>query len=221
MDQPPVLKFAATVLTDGLSVDLTLGPGELVLIDPGDEEHERTIADAACGLAPPVQGTVSMLGRDWSRQQPDHANALRGRIGHSFRRGSWVPYLSLIDNILLPQLHHTTRPYSEIRDEANRLSAGFGLPGLPTVLPGQATASDLVRADLIRAFTGSPALVILEGPPPDGVGPLVGAIRAVRDRDGAVLWFTLDPALWYEPAIPATCRYRLRGDALVAEGDPR
>jgi phospholipid/cholesterol/gamma-HCH transport system ATP-binding protein len=89
------------------------------------------------------------------------------------------------------------------------------------VLPGQATASDLVRADLIRAFTGSPALVILEGPPADGVGPLVGAIRAVRDRDGAVLWFTLDPALWYEPAIPATRRYRLRGDALVAEGDPR
>jgi hypothetical protein len=43
----------------------------------------------------------------------------------------------------------------------------------------------------------------------------------VRDRDGAVLWFTLDPALWYEPAIPATRRYRVRGDALLAEGDTR
>jgi hypothetical protein len=32
-----------------------------------------------------------------------------------------------------------------------------------------------------------------------------------------VLWFTLESALWYEPAIPATRRYRLRGDALVAE----
>jgi phospholipid/cholesterol/gamma-HCH transport system ATP-binding protein len=221
MDQPPVLEFAAAVLMDGVSIDLTLGAGDLILIDPGDEEHERTVADAACGLAAPLHGTVSMLGRDWLRQQPDHANALRGRIGHSFRRGSWVPYLSLIDNILLPQLHHTTRPYSEIRDEANRLSAGFGLPGLPTVLPGQATASDLARADLIRAFTGSPTLVILEGPPADGIGPLVSAIRTARDRDGAVLWFTLDPALWYEPAIPATRRYRLRGDALMVEGDTR
>ena len=87
--------------------------------------------------------------------------------------------------------------------------------------PGQATASDLARADLIRAFTGSPTLVILEGPPADGIGPLVSAIRTVRDRDGAVLWFTLDPALWYEPAIPATRRYRLRGDALMVEGDTR
>jgi phospholipid/cholesterol/gamma-HCH transport system ATP-binding protein len=221
MDQPPVLEFAAAVLMDGLSVDLSLGAGELVLIDPGDEGHEQAIADTACGLTPPSRGTVSMLGRDWRRLPPDHANALRGRIGHSFRRGSWVPYLNLIDNILLPQLHHTTRPYGEIRDEANRLSAGFGLPGLPTVLPGRATVPDLARADLIRAFTGSPDLVILEGPPAESVGALINAIRAVRDRDGAVLWFTLDSALWYEPAIPATRRYRLHGDALVAEEGAR
>ena len=140
MDQPPVLKFASTVLTDGLSVDLTLGPGELILIDPGDEDHERTIADAACGLAPPLQGTVSMLGRDWSRQQPDHANALRGRIGHSFRRASWVPYLSLIHNILLPQLHHTTRPYSGIVADAHDATRLLSAAETTAVLGGSARA---------------------------------------------------------------------------------
>ncbi|WP_109118370.1 organic solvent ABC transporter ATP-binding protein [Azospirillum sp. TSO22-1] len=219
MADVPVIEFAAATLDSGVTVDLTLDAGELVLIDHGGEQNERVMADAACGLTNPVRGSVRMLGRDWRRLPPDLANALRGRIGHGFRPGAWISYLSVIDNIMLAQLHHTMRPEADIRDEASRLSVAFGLPGVPTGLPSDCAPGDLARADLVRAFMGSPALVILEGPPADLTGALINMIRTVRDRGTAAVWFTLDPDLWHDKAIPASQRCRLRGSVIAAARD--
>jgi phospholipid/cholesterol/gamma-HCH transport system ATP-binding protein len=51
--------------------------------------------------------------------------------------------MTLLDKVLLPQLHHTRRPYAESRAEAARLASWFGLPGLPT---GLAQASRPARS---------------------------------------------------------------------------
>jgi phospholipid/cholesterol/gamma-HCH transport system ATP-binding protein len=130
----PVLEFDDVWLPlrepegSGVAIDLTLRAGDLVLVQPGDEQHEAALVDAACGLAPPGMGAVRFLGYTWPDLPPDQANALRGRIGHVFRRGAWISYLTLLDNVLLPQLYHTRRGYAELRAEAARLAAWFGLP---------------------------------------------------------------------------------------------
>jgi phospholipid/cholesterol/gamma-HCH transport system ATP-binding protein len=203
----------------GVAVDVTLRAGDLVLIQPGDEQHEQALADVACGLVAPTRGTVRFLGRAWSDLAADQANALRGRIGHVMRRGAWIPYLSLLDNILLPQLHHTRRPYGEIRAEAARLASWFGLPGVPTGRPAETPPPILRRAACVRAFLGAPSLIVietLEGGLGDGLlAPLINAMRIARDRDAAVLWFAQDADLHQDPSLPATSRLRLLGDALV------
>jgi phospholipid/cholesterol/gamma-HCH transport system ATP-binding protein len=209
----------------GLRVDLSVGQGDLVLIDPGDEVHERALADGVCGLVAPTGGAVRFLGRDWTEMPPDHANAMRGRIGHVFRVGEWVPYLSVEDNILLSPLHHTNRPRAEIRDEAARLAVQFGLPGLPVLLPGELSSRDRRRAAYIRAFLGTPDLIVIESPRiglvVELMAPLINAIRKARDRNAAVLWFMHENRLWFEPSVPATGRVRLRGREIVAVGDGR
>ena len=83
------------------------------------------------------------------RCAPDQANALRGRIGQVLRRGAWIPHLSLLDNLLLPQLYHTRRPYAEIRAEAARWAAWFGLAGLPTGRPADLPPA-ILRAGRLR-----------------------------------------------------------------------
>jgi phospholipid/cholesterol/gamma-HCH transport system ATP-binding protein len=206
----------------GVAVDLTLRTGDLVLVEPGDEQHEQLLADIACGLVPPERGTVRFLGRAWPEVPPDQANALRGRIGQVLHRGAWIPYLSLLENLLLPQLYHTRRPYGEIRAEAARWAAWFGLTGLPTGRPADVPSAILERAACVRAFLGAPSLIIVESLPgglDDGLlAPLVNAMRLARDRNAAVLWFLRDPEIYEDRSLPATRRLRLLGDALMPLG---
>lgn len=223
---PPVLTCEAAAMPGpdsdrpALVVELRLAGGELVLVDVADPEQERLLADAICGLVVPLTGRISFLGRDWQQQPMDYANALRGRIGHVFRRGGWVPYLSVGDNVLLQQLHHTRWRYAELREQAARLAARFGLPGLPLERPADLPPGDLLRAACARAFLGSPSLVIVEGGAAVDEGllvPLVETMREARDRDAAILWMIDRPQLLRDVALPATRRLRLRGVDLIDE----
>ncbi|MBK8175079.1 MAG: organic solvent ABC transporter ATP-binding protein [Rhodospirillales bacterium] len=218
--QPIVLDFreadppaghAAHVKTP---LTLSVAAGSLLLIDVSDWRQAATLIDLATGLAAPLGGSVSFLGRNWAALPPSHADAMRGRIGHVLRHGNWIENLPVFDNILLAHRYHTRRPIAELKADAVDLAVRFGLPGIPVGLPTQVDASDRQRAACVRAFLGRPALVILEEPTL-GLGesviePLVNVIRRARDRDAAVLWFTEDRAVWADDSVPATERYRLR-----------
>jgi phospholipid/cholesterol/gamma-HCH transport system ATP-binding protein len=215
-----VLRFEDTVLTTdpyGRSVsdelNLDVFGGEFFLIRLARAEQTTTFADACAGIIPPLRGAVYFLGRNWQKLRPNLANALRGRIGSVFASANWINHLSLLENILLPQLYHTHRPADRIRDEAGDLAERFGLPGLPLGLPGDFTAADLKRAACVRAFLGQPLLILLQEPASDMaseiVSPLIQAIRDARDRGAAVIWFTKKGGIWNDTSLPATRRYRL------------
>jgi phospholipid/cholesterol/gamma-HCH transport system ATP-binding protein len=158
---------------------------------------------------------VSFLNQDWARLPSDLANALRGRIGRVFATSTWLQHLSLLDNVVLRQLHHTRRPFAELRAEAVQLAAHFGLPGLPAGGPRDVLPEDLQRTACVGAFLGSPVLLLLEEPTlgvyPELLVPLIHAIRRARSRGSAVVWLTAAAGIWNDPSIPATCRYRLVG----------
>jgi len=200
----------------GMSLDrasLTLAHGAFELVDAGDQGQAAAFADLCSGLIEPTAGAVRFLGHDWNTLPHDYANALRGRIGRGFSDEAWVPHLSLIENILLQQHHHTRRAETEILAEASALAGAFGLPGIPVSRPEDATPFDRVRAALVRAFIGDPALILLEHPLQgryaDLLDPLVNVIAGARHRGAAVLWLTLTPATWALRSLPTTGRFRL------------
>src|SRR5204863_5836514 len=88
-------------------VVLRLMAGELALVDARHSAGPTWVADLCCGLLPLAAGSASFLGRDWSTVPQHYADALRGRIGRIFFAGSWVGFMDVATNILLPQLHHT------------------------------------------------------------------------------------------------------------------
>lgn len=215
-----VLRFKDTVLkTDpyGRSVsgelNLEVSGGDFFLIRLARAEQTATFAGACAGIIPPLRGGVYFLGRNWQKLRPTLANALRGRIGSIFASANWINHLSLVENMLLPQLYHTHRPVARIRDEAGELAERFGLPGVPLGLPGDFAAVDLQRAACVRAFLGQPLLLLLQEPArgmaSEIVSPLIQAIRDARDRGAAAIWFTRKGSIWNDRSIPVTRRYRL------------
>ncbi|WP_340116889.1 ATP-binding cassette domain-containing protein [Pelagibius sp. 7325] len=217
----PVLQFESCGLPLGdgaeevFSLDLVLRPGELILLQTEDVLHEEAVSQASCGLLEPVSGRVTFRGRDWQAMAPDWSNASRGRIGIVFRQDSWVPHLSMMENIILAQLHHTRRPVDEICLEAARWATRFGLPGLPRDVPAAVSPADREAANLVRAFLGAPSLIVVEHlatqPSAARLQHLVNAMREARERGAAILWLTQDMTLGLNESIPATQRLRLGG----------
>jgi phospholipid/cholesterol/gamma-HCH transport system ATP-binding protein len=203
------------------SVDLSLDlmGGDLLLIRIERQRQGTVVGDACAGLSLPCKGAVYFLRKEWSQLPPDIANALRGRIGRVFARGSWMGHLSLFENVLLPQLHHTRRRVTELRDEAVMLAEKFGLPGMPLGHPNDSLPVDLQRAACVRAFLGQPVLILLEEQNPgcfkEMMPNLINAIREARNRGAAVMWLTSDKFIWRDQSIPATRRYRLAGRKLM------
>ena len=221
-----VVKMTNTTILDegtghialtGLNMNLQFS--DLDLIYMGQRETALAIGDACEGLTRPTVGKITFLGFDWSETAPDQANALRGMVGRVFRRANWVDYMSVLDSILLPQLHHTKRPMEELTKEARELSQMFGLPGIPTRRPGDMLQADLQRAACVRAFMGQPRLVILEEPTRRmGEGfltSLTKAIDSARAMGTAILWLTQSDSIWRKPYVECTYRFRAVGSRLV------
>jgi phospholipid/cholesterol/gamma-HCH transport system ATP-binding protein len=194
-------------------LDFTLEAGDLALIDARDAALAAAFADLCCGLHHPAEGEGRFLRRDWSRQPPEMADALRGLIGRVMNEPGWLRFLDASTNILLRQIHHTRSDLDALYAEAAELAAYFGLPGLPSGPLVRLSQGDLTRAGYVRAFVGQPKLVILESPVQglyhDMVPALLNRIGDVRDQGGAAVWLTRSRLVWDNAAFPATHRLRL------------
>jgi predicted ABC-type transport system involved in lysophospholipase L1 biosynthesis ATPase subunit len=222
----PVLCLDATELClPGLGedaafrADLTLYARDFVLVYASDPDQATELANACVGLSKPLWGSASLLGLDWEEVDAETALGLRARVGRQFRDGIWLDQLSVLENMILVQAHHTDVPFDDLYDSAGVYARAFGLPGAPTAKPQHYTAADLLKAACAAAFLGNPALVILEYPTRDrqaGVmDALMIAIRRARRRGAAILWFTREDMLWNDSTIPVTSRARLLGYELV------
>jgi len=126
------------------------------------------------------------------------------------------------ENILLGPLYHTRRAAEALRTEAAELARHFGMPGLPTGAIAALSADDLARAGLVRAFLGSPRLLILESPV-QGVftaiiPALLNRLAILRDAGGAALWLTRSRLVWENRTLPASHRWRLDHNGLTRIG---
>src|SRR5687767_12556186 len=229
----PILELAGvTVESDPAydspvwNVSLRLGPGELALVRLERGAVRLPLADAAEGLAEPRDGTVTFLGKAWRDVPERQASALRGRIGRVFDAvgvgapgTGWVSNLDVDENVVLAQRHHTRRPSKEIVAEAAKLARMFGLPGLPRGRPAQTRVPDLQRAACVRAFIGTPDLILLERPAqsvyPEIMPPLINAVRSARGRGAAVVWLTDTPAVWNDRGIRPTWRCVMSGSQML------
>lgn len=202
-----------------LKLDLRLGAGRLLMMEVADQAQAELIADLCSGLTPMTRGETTFLGLQWPALTIDESNRLRGRIGRSFSPETWLEQLTVEENVILREAHHTRRRLLRIRRDATALAARFGLPGLPALSPRRVPRGELARANLVRAFLGNPALVLLLEPtaglPTGLMSAIINVILELRVRGTSVIWLTEHRRLTRDRSIPASARCRILGGELT------
>lgn len=214
------LAAAGMHMTGVSDVSFSLQQGGLALIRVEEGKEDTPLADLASGLVRPDSGRVFFLGGDWAEMGARRQAEQRGRTRRVFHHYGWVANLDLIENVCLSENHHTGRRAADVAAEADMLARRFGLDGIPAGRPTRAHPMTLRKLEWVRAFMGTPELVILERPllgaARGDMGRLVEAVCEVRARGAAVLWITDEDRAWECPDFSRPARYRLNGEVFGA-----
>jgi len=151
---------------------LRLGQGEQVFLHGASGSGKSTLLNLLGGVLAPDSGRLQVLGNDLSRLTAAQRDRFRvDHVGFIFQQFNLIPYLSVLDNVLLP-CRFSARRRGRALENAEALQAEAGR--LLTHLDLDAglwrrSASDLSvgqqqRVAAARALIGRPELVIADEP---------------------------------------------------------
>jgi putative ABC transport system ATP-binding protein len=158
--QPPVLSLPR----------LEIAAGERVFLRGPSGSGKSTLLGLVGGVLLPASGSVHLFGErldTLGAAARDHFRA--DHLGFIFQWFNLVPYLSVLDNVLLPTLFSQRRKEKAGPDpaaEARRLLAALGLAGAG-ILQRPVTALSIgqqQRVAAARALLGRPRLVVADEP---------------------------------------------------------
>jgi phospholipid/cholesterol/gamma-HCH transport system ATP-binding protein len=197
-------------------ISLALAPGALAAVHVDHDSEQVPIADLASGLLVPSAGRILFEEQDWQSMDPFEQAAARGRIGCVLEQPGWVASLGVLQNIMLRERHHTRRPDAEIADEAGRLCQLAGLDAIPAVRPDRVRSRELRMLEFVRAFMGTPALVVLAFPEREALSDacavcaqLAGRARAAGT---AVIWISDDAEVWRQPLMESAEHFQIKNE---------
>ena len=156
-----------------LAIDtLTIQQGERVLLTGRSGSGKSTLLNLMCGANLPQSGQVKILGQDLTQLTSSQRDRFRAEhIGVVFQMFNLIPYMSILDNVLLPlsfapERHKRASRSGNLPQEAARLLIAMGLA--PSAFQNQTLAQLSVgqqqRVAVARALIGAPALILADEP---------------------------------------------------------
>lgn len=151
---------------------LLVGRGERVFIKGASGSGKSTLLSLIGGVLLPQSGDVSVLGQPLRALSSAKRDAFRAEhIGFIFQMFNLIPYLPIIDNVLLPCRFSRRRRLNierrgiGLRDEAVRLLEHLDLPAAMLQRPvTELSVGQQQRVAAARALIGGPELVIADEP---------------------------------------------------------
>jgi len=176
--------FGDTPILRGVSVDIT--DGEFACIVGRSGSGKSTLLNVLSTLLRPDQGQVVYQGNVVSAMSEGQINGLRHKdFSIIFQLHHLLPYLTALENVMLPYMN-TLRPVSEeIRLKARKCLDRVGLTGKEDRLPGKLSGGEQQRVAIARALVKSPGVLFADEP----TGSLDkkngdGIIELLRDLNG-------------------------------------
>jgi putative ABC transport system ATP-binding protein len=153
-------------------LDLELARGERIFISGPSGSGKSTLLSLVAGILAPASGEIEVGGRSLSRLSGPARDRLRGDdMGYIFQQFNLVPYLSALENVLLPCGFSKARRWRAAEAAGSPAAAGGELLsrlGIPRPLWSRGAARLSVgqqqRVAAARALVGSPPLLIADEP---------------------------------------------------------
>lgn len=190
--------------------ELFVESGEKLFVRGPSGGGKTTLLNLIGGTIEPERGTVSILDADLSGLRRGARDAFRAdHIGVVFQMFNLVPYLPLIDNVLLPcrfSARRGERAGPRPEDEARRLLAHMGLDAerLANRPVSRLSQGEQQRVAAARALIGRPELVVADEPTSaldaDVREAFLSLLMEEVDKSGATLVFVSHDAR-LEPAF--------------------
>lgn len=155
-------RLEGTMVLDG--VQLQLRAGEFIAIMGESGAGKSTLLNIIAGLDRPDSGRVLLDGTEMSALDDDASTRLRrARIGFIFQAFHILPYLTVLQNVVLPlELLALSRSQREPR--ALQWLERCGIAALAQRYPRELSGGELQRIAIARALVHEPALVLADEP---------------------------------------------------------
>jgi putative ABC transport system ATP-binding protein len=155
-----------------LEIDsLQVSNGERLFISGPSGSGKSTLLGLIAGIHLPTQGTVRMFGEDTRSLSASGRDRLRGaHMGFVFQQFNLIPYLSVLDNVLLPLSFSRERAQrlgskATAAQQADSLLARLGLGGhMVHRRSADLSVGQQQRVAVARALLGEPELVVCDEP---------------------------------------------------------
>jgi NitT/TauT family transport system ATP-binding protein len=159
------------------NVDLDIPSGRFCSLLGPSGCGKSTLLMLVAGLYRPTQGTILIDGQPLTDCYT-HA-------GIVFQTDVLLPWLSILDNVLLPAWVKRL-PRDEARNRADLLLQRAGLAGFETRFPSELSGGMRQRAALCRALLHEPSVLLMDEP----FGALDALTRERMQTDLMTLWAT-------------------------------
>lgn len=144
---------------DGVS--LSLESGEFAALHGPSGCGKSTLLLMAGGLLSPDAGTITIGGENPYRSGADARAAFRAdRIGFVFQQFHLIPFLDVLDNVLVGELAGSGDYRDRARELLDIVQLGHRLHHVPSTL----SIGEQQRVALARAFLRSPKLILADEP---------------------------------------------------------
>jgi putative ABC transport system ATP-binding protein len=194
---------------DCIAIDrLIIAAGRTVFLHGPSGGGKSTLLGLMAGVLLPSAGSVSLLGTRWSDLSGARRDAFRAdHLGYIFQQFNLLPYLSVLDNVLLPCRFSALRreratqdggaPGAAARDLLQRVGLAEALWTRPA---SQLSVGQQQRVAAARALIGRPEVVIADEPTSaldaalrDGFMDLL--LEACRSSGGTLVFVSHDERL--------------------------
>jgi NitT/TauT family transport system ATP-binding protein len=145
------------------ATSLRIEKGDFIALVGPSGCGKSTILKLVTGLISASSGYVFVAGRQ--------VGAEPVRVGMAFQNPTLLPWLTLLDNVMLPlkivppfRQEYRANRRGEFRDRIEALLAQVGLAGFSNKFPWQLSGGMLQRASLCRALIHEPQLLMLDEP---------------------------------------------------------